>query len=136
MKKINKVLSSGKIMVGVTLDFSKAFDTIQHLILLKKLFAYRIRGNILKLIESYQANRQQFVTINNSNSTPKTITCEVQQGSILEPLFFLLCINGLPNVSEKLFGILFADDTSHFLEGKDLAEITNTLNVELAKLTV
>ena len=56
--------------------------------------------------------------------------------SILGPLFFLLCINDLPNVSEKLFAILFADDTSVFLEGKDLAEITNTLNAELAKLTV
>ena len=123
-------------MVGVTLDFSKAFDTIQHPILLKKLFAYGIRGNILKLIESYLANRQQFVTINNSNSTQKTITCGVPQGSILGPLFFLLCINHLPNVSEKLFAILFADDTSVFLEGKDLAEITNTLNAELAKLTV
>ena len=51
-------------MVGVTLDFSKAFDTIQHPILLKKLFAYGIRGNIIKLIKSYLANRQQFVTIN------------------------------------------------------------------------
>ena len=81
--KINKVLSSGKIMGGVTLDFSKAFDTIQHPILFKKLFAYGIMGNILKLIESYLANRQQFVTINNSNSTQKTITCGVPQGSIL-----------------------------------------------------
>ena len=96
----------------------------------------RIRGNILKLIESYLANRQQFVTINNSNSTQKTITCGVPQGSILGPLFFLLYINNLPNVSEKLFAILFADDTSVFLEGKDLAEITNTLNAEHAKLTV
>ena len=136
VEKINKVLSSGKIIVGVTLDFSEAFDTIQHPILLKKLFAYGIRGNILKLIESYLANRQQFVTINNSNSTQKTITCGVPQGSILGPLFFLLCINDLPNVSGKLFAILFADDTSVFLEGKDLAEITNTLNAKLAKLTV
>ena len=136
VEKINKVLSSGKIMVGVTLDFSKAFDTIQHPILLKKLFAYGIRGNILKLIESYLANRQQFVTINNSNSTQKAITCGVPQGSILGPLFFLLCISDLPNVSEKLFAILFADDTSVFLDGKDLAEITNTINAELAKLTV
>ena len=88
------------------------------------------------MIESYLVNRQQFVTINNSNSTQKTVTCGVPQGSILGPLFFLLCINDLPNVSDKLFVILFATDTSVFLEGKDLAKITDTLNAELAKLTV
>ena len=57
----------------------------------------------------------------------------IQQNKII---ILCLCINDLPNVSEKLFAILFADDTSVFLEGKDLAEITNTLNAELAKLTV
>ena len=77
VENISKVLSSGKIMVGVTLDFSKTFDTVQHPIHLIKLFAYGIRGNILKLIESYLANTQQFITINNCNLTQKTITCEV-----------------------------------------------------------
>ena len=83
-ERINRALNSGKITIGVTLDFSKAFDTIQHPILLKKLFAYGIRGNILKLIESYLANRQhKYVSINSNNSMQKPITCGVPQGSVL-----------------------------------------------------
>ena len=136
VERINRALNSGKITIGVTLDFSKAFDTIQHPILLKKLFAYGIRGNILKLIESYLANRQQYVSINGNNSKQKPITCGVPQGSVLGPLFFLLCINDLPNVSDTLFAILFADDTSVFLEGNDLVEITHIFNAELSKLAI
>ena len=79
--KIHEALNSGNIMIGVTLDFSKALDTIQTSILLKKLYAYGIRGITLKLIESYLI--QQFVTINNSRSTSKTVTCGVPQGSVL-----------------------------------------------------
>ena len=124
-----------KHLIGVTLDFSKAFDTIQHPILLKKLFAYGIRGNILKWIKSYLANRQQYVSINNNNSKQKPITCGVPQGSVPSPLFFILCINDLPNVSDTLFAILFADNTSVFLERNALVEITHILNAELAKLT-
>ena len=120
-------------MIGVTLNFSKAFDTIQNNILLKKLYSYGIREITLKLIKSYLTNRQQFVTINNSRSTSKTVTCGVPQGSVLGPLFFLLIINDLPNVSDKLFSILFADDTSVFIEGKNIDEVIGT---ELAKLTV
>ena len=134
--KIHEALNSGNIMIGVTLDFSKAFDTIQISILLKKLYSYGIRGITLKLIESYLTNRQQFVKINNSRSTSKTVTCGVPQGSVLGPLFFLICINDLPNVSDKLFSILFADDTSVFIEGKNIDEVIGILNTELAKLTV
>ena len=134
--KIHEALNSGNIMIGVTLDFSKAFDTIQISILLKKLYSYGIRGITLKLIESYLTNRQQFVKINNSRSTSKTVTCGVPQGSVLGPLFFLICINDLPNVSDKLFSILFADDTSVFIEGKNIDEVIGIVNTELAKLTV
>ena len=120
VERINRALNPGKITIGVILDFSKAFDTIQHHILLKKNYVYGIRSNILKLIESYLANRQQYVSINSNNSKHKPITCGVPQGSVLGPLFILLCINDLPNVSDTLFAILFADDTSLFLDGIDL----------------
>ena len=99
------------------------------------------------MIESYLANRQQYVSsvtkfkslviiVIHNNSKQKPITCGVPQSSVLGPLFFLLCINDLPNVSDTLFAILFADDTSVFLEGSDLVEITHILNAELAKLTI
>ena len=74
--------------------------------------------------------------INSNNSKQKPITCGVPQGSVLGPLFFLFCINDLSNVSDTLFAILFADDTSVFLEGNDLVQITQILNAELAKLTI
>ena len=133
--KIHEALNSSNIMIDVTLDFSKASDTIQISILLKKLYSYGIREISLQLIESYLTNRQQFVKINNSRSTSKTVTCGVPQGSVLGPLFFLICINDLPNVSDKLFSILFADDTSVFIEGKNIDEVIGILNTELAKLT-
>ena len=124
VERISRALNSGKPTIGVTLDSSKAFHTLQHLVFLKKLYAYGIRGNILKLIESYLVNGQQYVPFNSYNLKQKPITCGVHQGSVLGPLFFLLCINDLPNVSDTLFTILFSDDTSVLFEGKDLVEIT------------
>ena len=92
----------------IALDFSKAFDTIQTSILLKKTILIWHLRDYSKISESYLTNRQQFVTINNSRSTSKTVTCGVPQGSVLGLIFFLICINDLPNVSDKFFSILFA----------------------------
>ena len=69
-------------------------------------------------MESYLANRQQYVSINSNNSKQKPITCGVLLGPVLGPIFFLLCINDLPNVSDTLFAILFAGDTCVFPERK------------------
>ena len=80
-------------------------------------------------------NRAQFVTLNNINSDTKHITCGVPQGSVLGPLLFLIYINDLPNISNKMIFLLFADDTNIFFEASDLNLIQYTVNKELKKLS-
>ena len=86
---------------GVFLDFLKAFDTVNHKILLSKLYHYGIRGIPLNWFETYLHNRTQFVKIGSSQSNAETITCGIPQGSTLGPLLFLLYINDLPNCSKN-----------------------------------
>ena len=100
--------------IGVFIDLKKAFDTVDHKILLSKLQCYGIRGLALKWIKSYLSNRRQYVCYNNSNSEFKEIKCGVPQGSILGPLLFILYINDMCGVSKLLHIILFADDTKIF----------------------
>ena len=90
------------IMVGIFLDLSKAFDCIDHDILLRKLNHYGIRGLVLDWFKSYLSNRKQFVTIQGCNSKHETISVGVPQGSILGPLLFILYVNDLQNVSTEL----------------------------------
>ena len=91
--KVSRALDTGKFIVGVFLDLKKAFDTVDHTILLKKLHVYGIRDNHLDWFKSYLNNRTQYVTYNNARSDIKTITHGVPQGSILGPLLFNLYVN-------------------------------------------
>ena len=133
--KISKALHEGDYVLGVFIDFSKAFDTVNHSILLRKLYVYGIRGIAYNWLASYLCNRQQYVSYNNTMSSKKQITCGVPQGSILGPLLFLLYINDIADVSDKLFMILFADDTNAFISGRNVNEMISIMNIELAKLT-
>lgn len=112
LDKILSALDNGNLVIGVFLDFQKAFDTVNHQILLKKLDKYGIRGIALNWITDYLNKRQHYVTLNNTNSFKSTITCGVPQGSILGPLLFILYINDIVQASEDLFPIIFADDTN------------------------
>ena len=109
-------------MAGVFLDFSKAFETVNHNILLTKLQHYGIQNSALDWITSYLSNRTQYVSYNDAISSNLQIKCGVPQGSysILGPLFFLLYINDLTNISKKLFFIMFADDSNAFYSSKNL----------------
>ena len=132
--KINQALNKGDYIIGTFIDLSKAFDTIDHNILYRKLERYGIRGVALDLIKSYLHDRKQCVKFNNTLSDKATISYGVPQGSILGPLLFLLYINDLAFVSKILFLLIFADDTNLFITGKDINSMINTMNQELIKI--
>ena len=117
-------IDNNLITCGVFLDFSKAFDTVNHEILLRKLHKYGVREIALDWFTSYLTNRTQYVKLGNVESSFHQIVCGVPQGSTLGPLLFLLYINDLANSSDVLSFRLFADDANIFYAtktSKDLA---------------
>ncbi len=120
--------------IGIFLDLSKAFDTINHDILLKKLEWYGVRGKALEWYTSYLCNRKLYTKYNNNESDFYDIKYGVPQGSILGPLLFILYINDLPNAVKHSSPILFADDTSLYLSHKSLKEVTLRANADLNQL--
>ena len=114
--------------------FQEGIYTVEHSILLDKLYNYGIRGNALQWFNSYLTNRYQYVKYSNTPSDMKKITCGVPQGSILGPLLILLYIDGIASVSNILSSILFADDTTLFCSSKNLQELTAIVNNELGNV--
>ena len=133
--KITEALDDGDYVTGIFLDFSKAFDTVNHEILLYKLSHYGIRGSAFDWFKSYISNRSQFVTYNGVASTAKPINCGVPQGSILGPLLFLMYINDLYNVCQESVPILFADDTNLFYSGSSIDDLARRINDELCNIS-
>ena len=119
---------------GIFLDFTKAFDTVNHHILLKKIEKYGIRGLPLQWFSSYLNNRAQFVQIGNDKSDMLAVKCGVPQGSTLGPLLFLLYINDLPYSPDILQFRIFADDTNIFYFSKSPNILQKVVNDELNKV--
>ena len=136
LDKVSNAFDERKYTVGVFLDLSKAFDTVDHNILFDKLAFYGVRGLPLDWLKNYFANRSQFVEYNGISSSHSTITCGVPQGSILGPLLFLIYINDICNVSTFIDLVLFADDTNMFFSHYDLNTLMSTVNSELNKLAL
>ena len=132
---VTEALDNSQYALSLFIDLSKAFDTIDHSLLLKKLSSYGIRGLALDLIKDYLSNRYQFVEINGVPSELMSISCGVPQGSILGPMLFLLYINDMYTCTKILKLILFADDTTIVFTSNDLNKLIRTVNKELVLLS-
>jgi len=133
--KLNKAVENNESTIGIFLDLSKAFDTIDHNILLYKMKHYGFRGVVYDWFESYLNNRKQYVNFNNSRSDLKDIICGVPQGSILGPLLFILYVNDIVNTSNKFNFTLFADDTTILYSHKDIKNQVPVINRELQEVS-
>lgn len=113
------------------IDLSKAFDTINHKVLLHKLYFYGIRGTVYDWVKSYLSNRGQYVQYQSCKSETRPITCGVPQGSVLGPLLFLIYVNDLPDCLNNSKGVLFADDTTLYQSSDNIRELYRIMNNEL-----
>ena len=133
-EKIRNTIDNGNYGCGIFIEIKKAFDTVNHSILLRKLDHYGIRGISLQWFESYLSNRNQYVSVNGHASEQLSITHGVPQRSVLGLILFLIFINDLPKVSKFLNFYLFADDTNIYYESSDLLNIQKNVNRELRKV--
>ncbi len=118
-------------LLCIFLDLSKAFDTVNHSILLTKLHHYGVKGVAHTWFASYLSGRHQHVRVNGQTSTNLPVSCGVPQGSILGPLLFLLYINDICHSSKLLHFILFADDSALFSSDNNILNLLNNVNKEL-----
>ncbi|MCG8034833.1 MAG: hypothetical protein JAZ03_22035 [Candidatus Thiodiazotropha taylori] len=129
-------LDNGKVVGVLFIDFKKAFDLVDHEILLTKLKLYGISEETSTWFKTYLTHRQQQTSLHNVNSELKTVTYGVPQGSILGPLLFLLFINDLPLYIKDIHAELYADDTTLFDIQGSTSDIEKNLQQALNKLSM
>ena len=120
---IRGLLDNGNYVLGLFVDFTKAFDTVDHEILLYKMRHYGIRGHANNFFRSYLSNRKQYTFINGVKSQEKTVDCGVPQGSVLGPILFLIYVNDLACAVGENKCRLFADDTGIFTHNKNFNQL-------------
>lgn len=129
---VDKGLLNGVIFI----DIKKAFDTIDHEIILQKLAKYGVDQDALKWLKSYLANRLQQCNVNNHLSSTSPLNCEVPQGSIIGPLLFLIYINDLPNCLSLGSPRMYADDTNVTFAASDMLGLETQIITELKSINL
>ncbi len=118
----------------VFFDIKKAFDTVDHEILLCKLHKYGISGVELDWCKSYLSNRKQSCFLNGENSSFKIVECGIPQGSCLGPLLFIIYINDLPNALKNMTPSIFADDTGISVSSNSVLDIQRLLREDISTI--
>ena len=127
-------INKGEFSLSVFVDLKKAFDTVSHNILCKKIEKYGIRGEVLSWCKDYLSNRSQQTLANNVKSSVCNVSCGVPQGSVLGPLFFILYVNDLQQALRGVEVQLYADDTVLYASGDDLRKVKCSLQANLNRL--
>ena len=127
-------LDTGQMTGLIFIDLKKAFDTVDHEILCKKLYLYGVQNRELAWFKSYLSNRKQFAGVNGADSKIEEIDIGVPQGSCLGPLLFLVYINDLPIAIKNSKTSMYADDTSIYRCSKDMPQLNKEINEDLEKL--
>ena len=128
-------IDRGNIVGLVMIDLKKAFDTVDHTILIEKLKMYNFGQCTLKWFTNYFEERKQFTSVNGFTSEERDITCGVPQGSLLGPLLFSIFVNDMPGNVHSCDVALYADDTCIFTSSKDPIEVSRKLNEDLLRVS-
>ena len=131
LKKVYEGVNQKKVTAAIFFDYSKAFDCVDHGILLSKLNHLGVRGKAYNLMESYLRDRKQKVFYNGEYSNPMTIKYGVPQGSVMGPLLFSIYVNDVLNVCNNMDMSLFADDKAGVISDECTASLIRSMNAEL-----
>ena len=134
VNKIQENMDNERFTCGIFIDLQKAFDTVDHSILLHKLYYYGFRGIIQDWFSSYLINRVQSTQVGTNISNKEINLCGVPQGSVLGPLLFLIYVNDIYQSSNKFSFHLFADDTNLIYSDKNPKTLESVVNEELLKV--
>jgi hypothetical protein len=129
---VTQHLDNKQHVISIFLDIAKAFDSMDHIILLRKLDHYGIRGLALDWFHSYLSHRFQYVVSNGTTSFIHPVSSGIPQGSLLGPIIFILFINDLPNCASFIKYIMYADDTTLLLSDSNLSNLYHNANSALS----